>query len=199
MSVALLPCNITKAESQTPQLRLVSIAYPKLRRGGDSMHTRSHRPRTPSQHRWHRLVLLADLYAGGMRFAVFRGNAGILALHAGAGVLGGLIVAMGTGGITLAIARIAFAITRSLIVRAIIAALLAVPATLAGYHVALVMAQIGVPSLAWREVFACLGTVFIGGTAWTRLAVFTEPLPIEAARATENGSQPALTAAVPEG
>ena len=53
------------------------------------------------------------------------------------------------------------------------------PATSAGYHVVLAMAQIGVPSLAWREVFACLGAVFIDGTAWTRLTVFTEPLPVE--------------------
>ena len=36
------------------------------------------------------------------------------------------------------------------------------------------MAQIGVPSLVWRQVFACVGAVFIGGTAWMRLAVFTE-------------------------
>jgi hypothetical protein len=56
--------------------------------------------------------------------------------------------------------------------RAAIAALFALPATFAGYHVVLAMAQIGVPSLAWQEVFACLGAVFIGGTAWARLTVF---------------------------
>ena len=41
------------------------------------------------------------------------------------------------------------------------------------------MSQIGVPSLVWREIFACLGAVFIGGTAWTRLTVFTETRPLE--------------------
>jgi hypothetical protein len=27
------------------------------------------------------------------------------------------------------------------------------------------MSQLGVPSLVWREIFACLGAIFIGGTA----------------------------------
>jgi hypothetical protein len=69
---------------------------------------------------------------------------------------------------SLVIAQIAFAMTRSPILRAIIAAVVALPATFAGYHVFLAMAQVGVPSRVWREVFACVGAVFIGGTAWTR-------------------------------
>ena len=100
-------------------------------------------------------------------------NAGFWAYHSGAGLLGTPIVAIAAGGMTLALAQIAFAMTRSLILRAVIAALFTLPATLAGYHVALAMAQFGVPSPAWQQVFACLGAVFIGGTAWTRLAIFT--------------------------
>ena len=100
---------------------------------------------------------------------------------------------------TLAIAQIAFAMTRSLILRAVIAALFALPATFAGYHVALAMAQIGMPSLVWREVFACLGAVLIGGTAWTRLTIFTEPTPLEPGRVLDNSPQPILAAAAGEG
>jgi hypothetical protein len=85
--------------------------------------------------------------------------------------------------------------TRSVILRAAIAAAFAVPAAVAGYHVVLVMSQIGVPSLAWREVVACLGALFIGGTAWTRLTVFTEPRPLEPGGVMENTPQPVLTAA----
>jgi hypothetical protein len=44
-------------------------------------------------------------------------NAGILAFHSGAGVLGALIVAVAAGGMSLAIAQIAFAMTRSLTFR----------------------------------------------------------------------------------
>ena len=78
-------------------------------------------------------------------------NAGIWAFHSGADVLGTPLVAVAAGGMSLAIAQIAFAMTRSLILRAIIAAVFALPATFAGYHVVLAMAQIGVPSLVWRR------------------------------------------------
>ena len=86
----------------------------------------------------------------------------MLALHSGAGVLGAPLVGIVAGGMTLAFGQTAFAMTRSIIVRAIIAALFAVPATLAGYQVVFAMSQVGVPSLVWREVFACLGAIVIG-------------------------------------
>ena len=126
-------------------------------------------------------------------------NAGILAFHSGAGVLGTPLVTLAAGGMSLAISQIAFAMTRSLILRAIIAAVFALPAAFAGYHVVLAMAQIGVPSLVWREVFACVGAVFIGGTAWTRLAVFTEPRQIEPGRAVGDIPHPVLAVATREG
>jgi len=126
-------------------------------------------------------------------------NASVWAYHSGAGLLGTPLVAVAAGGMTLTIAQIAFAVTQSLFMRAVIAAVFALPATFAGYHVVLAMAQIGVPSLAWREVFACFGAILIGGTAWTRLTVFTEPGPLEPGRAVGNSSQPILTAASREG
>jgi hypothetical protein len=126
-------------------------------------------------------------------------NAGIWAYHSGAGPLGTLLVAIAAGGTTLAVAQIAFAMTRSLMLRAVIAALFALPATFAGYHVAFALAQIGVPSLAWEEIFACLGAVFIGGTAWTRLTILTEPVPLERGGAVSEGPRPVLTPAAREG
>ncbi|MCP4617662.1 MAG: hypothetical protein GY844_14665 [Bradyrhizobium sp.] len=126
-------------------------------------------------------------------------NAGIWAYHSGAGVLGTPLVAVAAGGMTLALAQIAFAATQSLFVRAVIAAVFALPATFAGYHVVLAMAQMGVPSVAWQEAFACFGAIFIGGTAWTRLTVFTEPQSMEPGRAVSNSSHPVLTATTREG
>ena len=126
-------------------------------------------------------------------------NAGIWAYHSGAGLLGTPLVAFAAGGMTLAIAQIAFAATQSLFMRAAIAAVFALPATFAGYHVVLAMAQIGVPSLAWQEVFACLGAVFIGGAAWARLTVFAETRPVEPGRVVGDSSHPVLTAATREG
>ena len=119
----------------------------------------------------------------------------MMALHGGAGILGAPVVGIAAGGITLAVGQTAFAITRSVIIRAIIAALFAVPATLAGYQVVFALSQIGVPSLVWREIFACLGAVFIGGTAWTRLTVFIETRPQDSDTAVVSGPQPVLTPA----
>jgi len=119
----------------------------------------------------------------------------MMALHGGAGILGAPLVGIAAGGMTLAIGQTAFAMTRSVIIRAIVAALFAVPATLAGYQVVFAMSQVGVPSLVWREVFACLGAVFIGGSAWTRLTIFTETRPLDSGRAVGSDPQPVLTAA----
>ena len=121
-------------------------------------------------------------------------NAGLWAYHSGAGVFGAPLVAVAAGGVTLAIAQIAFAMTRSIILRAVTAGVFAVPATLAGYHASLGMAQIGVPSPVWQEIFACLGAVSIGGTAWMRLTIFTEPGALEPGRAVSGAPHPAFTA-----
>ena len=122
-------------------------------------------------------------------------NVFMMALHGGAGILGAPLAGIAAGGITLAIGQTTFAMTRSVIIRAVIAALFAVPATLAGYQVVFAMSQIGVPSLAWREIFACLGAVLIGGTAWTRLTVFTGTRPLDSGGAVGSDPQPVLTAA----
>ena len=99
-------------------------------------------------------------------------TAGLAAFHTGAGVIGALIVGVLAGGATLAIGQIVFAMVRSPLIRAVIALLYAVPATIAGYHATLGLAHIGVPSEAWREVFAVIGAVLVGGTAWARMSLY---------------------------
>ena len=99
------------------------------------------------------------------------------AFHSGAGVIGAFLVGCLASGATLAIGQIAFATIRSPLIRCAIALFYAVPATIAGYHATLGLAQIGMPSPAWQEVFALAGAVFIGCTAWARLAMFA-PLNI---------------------
>ena len=120
---------------------------------------------------------------------------GSAAFHGGAGVVGALFVGIVGGALTLAIGQIAFAVIRPPILRAAIAAAFAVPAAVAGYHAVLGLSQIGVPSLVWREVFAWIGAIFIGGTAWARMSVFAEPLPLRPGGAARNEPQPALAAA----
>ena len=100
---------------------------------------------------------------------------GLAAFHSGFGVIGALIVGVLAGGATLAIGQIVFAAVRTPLIRAAIGLLYAVPAAIAGYHATLGLAHIGIPSEAWREVFAVVGAVLVGGTAWGRMFLFIPP------------------------
>ncbi|MFC7399932.1 hypothetical protein ACFQU1_22255 [Chelatococcus sp. GCM10030263] len=102
-------------------------------------------------------------------------TAGMAAWHSGAGVLGSLVIGIAIGALTLGAGQFVFALTRSPILRVAIAAVFAIPAAIAGYHAVLGLSQIGVPALMWREVFAWVGAIMIGGTAWVRLTVLAGP------------------------
>ena len=142
------------------------------------------------------LIVTLAVYALPFFVAV---NAGMIAYHSGAGILGAPLVGIAAGAVTLAIGQTAFAMTRPLILRAVIAAVFAIPAAIAGYHVVLVMSQVGMPSLVWREVFACLGALVIGGTAWTRLTVFAEPRPLQTSGVVQSTPHAVLSAATRDG
>lgn len=113
---------------------------------------------------------------------------GMTVFQSGAGLAGALLIATAGGALTLVLGQVVFAVTRSLALRIAIATVFAVPAAIAGYHVVFAVPHIGVPSLAWREVFACLGAVCIGVTSWTRLMVLAETRPLEPGGVVENPS-----------
>ena len=124
---------------------------------------------------------------------------GMMALQNGAGVVGALLIGTAGGTLTLVLGQIAVAVTRSLTLRTAVATAFAVPAAVVGYHRVFALSQIGVSSMDWREVFACLGAVCIGGTAWKRLTVFAEARAFSAVGAVDSPSQPVLKAATREG
>jgi len=126
-------------------------------------------------------------------------TAAFAAYHSGAGVLGAIVVGVLAGGAALAIGQVAFATVRSPLVRAAIGLVYAAPAAVAGYHATLGLAHIGVPSEAWREVFAWIGALSIGGTAWARMTLLAEPLALRPGGASQNEAQPVLTAATRQG
>jgi hypothetical protein len=126
-------------------------------------------------------------------------TAGLAAYHSGAGLVGALFVGFAGGAVTLVAAQAAFALVKSPVLRGAIALVFATPAVIAGYHAVLGLSQIGVPSLIWRELFAWIGALFIGGTAWARMTVFAEPLPLRPGGASQNNSQPVLTGATRRG
>jgi hypothetical protein len=101
--------------------------------------------------------------------------AGLAAYHSGAGVAGGIIVAIIAGGVTLTVGQVAFATVRSPLIRGAIGLIYAVPAVIAGYNGTLGFAQMGIPSEAWRVTFAVIGAIAVGGTAWARMALFVPP------------------------
>ena len=125
-------------------------------------------------------------------------SVGMLAFRHGAGVFGATLIGIASGTLTLAAGQVAVAASRSLTLRVAIATAFAVPAAIAGYHVVFALSQIAVPSLAWREAFACGGAVCIGGTAWTRLTVFAELRALESGGVVENMPRPVLTATTHE-
>lgn len=99
-------------------------------------------------------------------------TAGLAAFHSGAGVIGVLIVGFLAGGATLALGQIAFATTRTPLIRAIISLLYAVPAAVAGYQLSFALAGIGMSTGGWQTAFAVVGAVLSGVTAFSRMTLF---------------------------
>jgi hypothetical protein len=102
-------------------------------------------------------------------------TAGFSAYHSGAGVIGAVLVGFAAGAVALFAGQVAFATVRSPLFRGAIALLFAVPAAVAGYHAALALADFGVPSAIYREVFAVIGAIFVGGTTVVRMAAMANP------------------------
>jgi hypothetical protein len=124
-------------------------------------------------------------------------TAGLAAFHGGAGVLGALAVGAAAGIATLIAGQLAFAATRSIIMRAAVALLFAVPAAIAGYHATLGLAEIGVPSQGWGEAFAVIGAIVVGCMAWARMTLFASSLRTDR-RPPASSAKPSLAAAVSE-
>jgi hypothetical protein len=101
--------------------------------------------------------------------------AGLAAYHIGSGEIGAFLVGLIAGALTLAAGQIAVAAFRSPVIRTAIALAFAVPASMAGYHAALGLAQLGVPAELWQQAFAVIGAVAVGATAWARLTLPNPP------------------------
>ncbi|WP_347336475.1 hypothetical protein [Bradyrhizobium japonicum] len=118
-------------------------------------------------------------------------NVGMIAFHGGAGLLGALLVGIGSGALMLVVGQFTLAASRSVISRILVAAAFSIPAGVAGYQVALALSHIGMASPAWRQVFACMGAVCACCTAWVRLNVLAETCPLEPNGQAAKPSQPA--------
>jgi hypothetical protein len=104
-------------------------------------------------------------------------SVGIYSFQAGAGPFGAIVVGFVAAGFTLVIGRYVFSVARSPIVHLVIGLLFAVPAAHAGYSVTLALGHLGIPSEWWRESFAVLGAIAVGGSAWANVSMQTDPAP----------------------
>jgi len=95
-------------------------------------------------------------------------TAGLFAYHTGAGPFGTISIGLIAGAATLVIGQFIFATIRSPLPRALMLTAFALPAAVAGYHLALGLSAIGMASDPWRHVFAVTGAIVVGSTAWAR-------------------------------
>lgn len=94
-------------------------------------------------------------------------SAAFWAMNSGAGA-GSVVIGFVVGLFVFVVGQIAFLRTRSPVVRWAVALLFAVPAAIAGYSMMLQLSEFAIPSIAWRHIFALIGSVIIGGTAITQ-------------------------------
>ena len=63
------------------------------------------------------------------------------------------------------------------LVRATVALVFAAPAALAGYHAALGLAHLAIPTEGWRNAMAVAGAIIVAATAWIRMTLVGPPHP----------------------
>lgn len=109
-------------------------------------------------------------------------SVGLIAMNAGAGPIGGILVGLLVGAATLVVGQLVFTSAPSRAVRLAVAALFAVPAAVAGYHATHGLAAMAIPTEGWRQAFAILGGLVIGLTALARLGLPREQVEAMPAR-----------------
>lgn len=87
-----------------------------------------------------------------------------------AGVIGAALVGLVAAGLTFGIGQVLFATLRSPWLRALVAAIYAAPAALAGYSAVYGVSGIGGTGEAWRILIACIGATVVAVVAWVRVS-----------------------------
>lgn len=100
---------------------------------------------------------------------------GMYVLGTDAGLIAAFVSAFFAGAITLIAGQIAFATIRSVPVKLAIGVVYAAPAGIAGYHAIKGLSEIGGAGETWTLVFAWIGAIVVGATAWGRIASLSGP------------------------
>ena len=86
-----------------------------------------------------------------------------------------IAVALFAGAVALILGQVAFATIRSPTIRLAIGALYALPAGLAGFHAVKGLSETGGAGETWTLIFASIGAIIVGATAWVRIASLAGP------------------------
>lgn len=97
--------------------------------------------------------------------------AGLAASHTGAGPVGSVIVGLVAAVALLFIGQLTFGLARSRFTSAVVGLVFTAPAAVAGYEAIHSLASLSAASPGWQQVFAALGAILVGGTAWARLTM----------------------------
>jgi hypothetical protein len=100
---------------------------------------------------------------------------GTWAYGTGAGWLGATVIGLAGAGLVLALGQGLLLVVRPLWARFLIALAFVAPAGVAGFHAALGITRLLMPSEAWQVVSAIIGAVAVGITAFLRVAGMAAP------------------------
>ena len=89
------------------------------------------------------------------------------------GLMGAIAAAFIGGAATLIFGQIAFATIRSTPIRLALGAFYALPAGIAGFHAIKGLSGMGGANETWTLVFAGIGALIVGVTAWVRVAALS--------------------------
>ena len=97
-------------------------------------------------------------------------TAGLYAHESGTGPLDAVGLGIVAAAFVLVIGQTIFSFVGTPMLRIAVALMFAVPAAIAGYYATFGLSGLTMTSDLWRQVFAVIGAVVIGATAWARLA-----------------------------
>lgn len=97
-------------------------------------------------------------------------NAGTWAYGTGAGWLGAILVGFAAAGLTLAVGQGLLLLIRPIWARLLIALVFVTPAGIAGFYATLGIVKHMMPSETWQLIFAVIGAIAVGVTAFLRVA-----------------------------
>lgn len=100
---------------------------------------------------------------------------GTWAYGTGAGILGAIILGAIAAAGTFGLFQLLLLVLRPTWLKLLVALAFAAPAAIAGYHATLGIVRLTMPSQTWQIVFAVVGAIAVGITAFMRLTMMAAP------------------------